>query len=133
MGVESFSHPTCEFYLVDNQLNKKETTLLKSKLSQRGYKFVKEVSMKETINYMADSLYVETSRILSGKVYKECLVEINIKKAEGPRPSSKDKSLYKNSSLRKFPRQTFHGNERCFMALSDLTFGINFCKAGNKR
>ncbi len=132
-GVESFSHPTCKYSFIDNQLNAKETTYLKTKLQERGYIFDRQLITKDNPKFQSETLYIETGRILSGKLYKECLVELNIKQASGQYISKKDESVYKRSSLRKFPRQTFKGNERCFMALTDLTFSINYCKTGTKK
>lgn len=124
-GLETFEHPHCSMYLGKVDLRNKDISLLKSSLANKGYQIKKEDSTGKILN---NSFYVNIKRTFTGGVYKECLIELEIKKAMNQKIASEDSTEYKKSSLRKFPRQTFHGDERCTMALKDLFFDINICK-----
>lgn len=61
------------------------------------------------------------------KLWKDCIVNVAVKKATGQRPLSKDRTLYRRSVKRSLPRHTFDGNERCTRALKDAFINIPYC------
>lgn len=124
-GLETFTHPHCSVYINKNNLEKDDQTLLAQTLKEKGY-LLKKLDGSEKM--LVDSFYVDITKTLTGKLYKECLVELSIKKASSKTMNSNDEIFYQKSSLRKFPRHTFQGDERCTMALTDLFFEINICK-----
>lgn len=125
-GLNTFSHPSCDIYLNKSNLSSTELESLKNELIKKGYNFL--TLNKEKTNLKAQSFYLNAKKTRTGKLYKECLVELEIFSNGTNKILSEDKAVYKNSSNRKFPRQTFEGNERCKLALQDLFFNINICE-----
>lgn len=124
-GLETFKHPHCNYYLHNVDLSNKELNLLRDSLKDKGYILQEKKEKVEPLSF-----YVDVEKTLTGKFYKECLIEIKISQAARDHIKKDDDVIYKSSSLRKFPRQSFDGEERCFMALKDLLFNINICKTG---
>ena len=128
-GQNSFLHPTCDTYIHsfqtqhkwDNKLIKR----LKKHLSEKGYNIK---PMPENKKIGLGNFHVKIKRTLFGKVYKQCLIEVEIKKSKTRFAMDQDKIFFKKESTRKFPRQTFDGQERCKMAINDLFFSIDICK-----
>lgn len=124
-GYETFFHPHCSIYLNKNNLDKSDQKILERTLKDKGYKIQ---NVDSSSKMLVNSFYLDISKTLSGKLYKECLIELSIKKSSTNSQKEDDEIFYKKASLRKFPRQTFKGDERCTMALNDLFFEINICK-----
>ena len=72
---------------------------------------------------------VELSKEKS-RLYKDCSVEVSLKRAKARHMSSKDKVIVTKIVTRKFPRLTFSGDERCLLALKDVFVHIPICKSG---
>lgn len=118
-------HSTCRLKIDPSSKSDKELySKLETLLKERGYDF--ELFNNEREIKPRD-LYLTMNIQTSGKLYKECFVEIEIKLAKEKRPSKNDQILFKEHSLRKFPRQTFEGRERCNMAFNDISFRVPTC------
>ncbi len=124
-GMELTEHFNCKMYLPSYDIPKELYSDLESALKKKGYKTSAYEKGKKVIpgEFIA-KLKIERS----GKIYKECLVQLELFKINGEYPGISDQRLYKRASNRKFPRQTFKGSERCEMALKDLFFSINLCR-----
>lgn len=128
-AIESFRHPTCDTYIHDFKVvykwDKKLISRLRDHLKNKGFN-LKSFSRAKRLSPGDFHVYLE--RTLTGKMYKECLMEIKILQAKSTTPQTTDTQMAKKQSNRKFPRQTFEGKERCQMALDDLFFTMNICK-----
>ncbi|EQC49462.1 hypothetical protein M899_1736 [Bacteriovorax sp. BSW11_IV] len=118
-------HNTCRLKIDPTSKSNKELySKLEVLLSERGYNFELFNSAREIV---PRDLYLTMNVETSGKMYKECYVEIEIKLAKEKKPTEDDQILFKEHSLRKFPRQTFEGKERCNMAFNDISFRVPTC------
>lgn len=130
LALETFRHPTCHSYIHNedklNKSDKKLIGILKSQLRSKGY-VTQTFDKKKRLN--PGDFHVTMKKTLTGKVYKECLIELKIQQAKSEYANNSDPIFFKKESNRKFPRQTFEGNERCRLALKDLFFSMNICKS----
>ncbi len=128
-AVETFRHPTCNVYLHPfDKTQKYDSKLLKrlsNMLLEKGYNLK---DLNELKRLVPGEFHITMKRTLLGKVYKECLIELEMKQAKGQYAIKSDPVVFKSSKKRKFPRQTFKGKERCMLALQDNFFAINVCK-----
>ncbi len=125
----TFSHPSCKvsihpgFGKDKDDENFKEA--LVSKLKEKGYK---AFSLGNEKIIIPGDLHLKAKRThMSGKLWKDCLVEVNIKMAKTNRALSSDKTLFEKQTKRALPRHTFKGKERCVRALADAFVHIPHC------
>ncbi len=84
--------------------------------------------------------FIEGKRVLSGelygqftvtkgpeKLYKKCSVEVSLKRADGNRPVSSDRLIFKKTNYRSLPRVTFSGSERCSKAMKEAFIHMPKC------
>lgn len=119
-----FKHLDCKvrFSKTDDFLNE----LAHEKLSDKGYKTHDFVN---TDKMNVGDLYFHLEYSRAGmKLWKDCIVNVAIKKAKNQKVFSKDKVLFKKSVKRSLPRHTFSGNERCKRALKDAFVHIPYCQ-----
>lgn len=128
-GVETFQHPSCLVHLhpFSKKHNYDESLIrkLKSKLDDKGYK---TRALDEYKKLVPGEFHLELKRTLTGKLYKECLIEIIVKKARSNTALENDPIFYKMEKSRRFPRQTLKGKERCYLAIDDAIYALNICK-----
>lgn len=118
-------HTTCRLKIEPTSKNNSELyEKLEVLLKERGYDFELFNNNREMV---PRDLYLVMNVQKAGKIYKECYVEIEIKLAKEKRPHEDDQILFKEHSLRKYPRQTFEGRERCNMAFNDISFRVPTC------
>jgi hypothetical protein len=133
MAQKTFEHPTCKVHLhaFDKLFSwdDKIISKLRENLKEHGYNTSFLNSKKELA---PGDFHLLLKRTLSGKVFKACLIELNIKRAKTKYALDSDPVFYKQEKSRSFPRQTFKGRERCYMALDDTFFALDICKKRQK-
>jgi hypothetical protein len=101
-----------------------ESTLI-SKLKERGYK--PQFLGPEKIIIPGNLHLTAKKTRVKGKLWKDCLVKIEIRMAKTNRALSSDKVLFTKETKRSLPRHTFKGNERCTRAIKDAFVHIPYC------
>jgi len=87
-------------------------------LKERNYK---TSFLKPNKKIIAGDFYLEFTWHRSGKkVYKDCDVDVVMKRSRVDRTHSDDKVVFENTSKRALPRLTFKGKERCKRAIADV-------------
>lgn len=122
-----FEHPDCQVRIKkrlqdESYLEKRLQELLISR--QFDVKYLIE-NKKLPAGDMYATLKVETP---SGKLWKDCVVTVSLKRAKGQVASKSDPVLYTKEIKRALPRITFSGKERCKRALQDAFIHIPYCK-----
>ena len=121
--------PNCDVKYVENPEHSSDfQTLLKSIIKDRKYK-LKTFKKRAKINEGELYFMVELTKSKS-VLYKDCNVEVSLKRAKARHMSSQDKVIVTKIVTRKFPRLTFSGKERCLLALKDAFVHIPTCKSG---
>lgn len=120
----SINDPTCQLSLKKMDTDdKKYNKIFYSKLKERNYK------LNESDKVIPGRLYLlsDKSRIGHG-LYKDCSVQLVLKRAENNFKSKKDKIIDQRKVKRKYPRITRQGDERCRRALKEAFINIPTCK-----
>ena len=122
----TFKDPECVAY-VDLPKFSSEGLLptLEDALKERKIT-IKDFPVKKKIR--SGDLYFDFQLSKEGMVWKDCIIELSLLRAQGNFPNKKDKVLYETKNKRQFPRQTFSGGERCILALKDAFIHIPTCK-----
>jgi hypothetical protein len=120
----TFKHIDCNirFTSTGDFLN----TMARQKLADKSF-IVKDFVDGDRMN--VGDLYFTLEYVRDPKkLWKDCIVNVAIKKAKGQKALPKDKVLYSRSIKRALPRHTFNGNERCTRALKDAFIHIPYCQ-----
>ncbi len=124
-GIKIIEHFNCRLHIKPQSIEGSLKNRLTSELEKKGFK----VSEYEQGKKVVPGEFIATlKKELLGSGYKECLIQLEIQKILGEYPSINDQSIYKQTKTRKFPRQTFDGQERCELALRDLFFSLSICR-----
>jgi len=130
----TFSHPSCKVSVHPSFGKDKDVSTFKdtlfSKLKEKGYH--PKVLGSEKIIIPGDLHLKATRKHMKGKLWKDCLVSIEIKMAKTNRALSSDKTLFNKETKRALPRHTFKGKERCVRAIKDAFVHIPYCDFPNK-
>lgn len=119
-----FKHLDCKvrFNKTENFMNK----LAQKKLSEKGYI---TYSFNQNNRMNVGDLYFKLAFTRDpGKLWKDCIVTTELRKAKNQRVLSKDKILFSRTVRRSLPRHTFSGDERCTRGLKDTFINIPHCK-----
>ena len=123
-GLTLVDHPTCVIYQ-QRELPTHLQEPLNKIFEEKGYT-VKLYKKGQRV--VPGEFKVTVKKKLMGSFYKSCFVEVEIFKINSDYPSLTDTSIMRKSSTRKFPRHTLEGNERCKLAVKDMSYDINPCK-----
>ncbi len=123
-GLTLIDHPTCVIYQQRELPNHLEEPL-RMILEDKGYTLK---LYKKGQRVIPGEFKVTVKKKLMGRLYKSCFVEVEIFKINSDYPSLTDTSIMRKSSTRKFPRHTLKGDERCKLAVKDMSYDINPCK-----
>ena len=119
----NIKHPTCTL-----RIDKKDLEFSKEwfeGLEKKGFKI--KPYLENNRLYPQDLYAKMYTKRLKGKIYKDCLANVEILLANRDKPTSKDKVLASRKSKRSLPRITFNGNERCTRAIKDALVHIPNC------
>ena len=126
--IEAYSikHPTCQINL--NYRDHKMVPEFKQQIEKKGYKILKKKT-EHVPGILYGKIEIKNDKIEKGMLYKDCIAGISIKKAKENYPSDKDEIITNNQVVRKFPRVTFKGHERCSRAIKDVLIHLPKCES----
>lgn len=115
------NHDSCRMKIV-NTFKSKEDLVYKNYvldlLKERKYK---TSFLKPNKKIIAGDFYLKFTWHRSGeKIYKDCDVDVVMKRSRVDRIHSDDKVVFEKTSKRALPRHTFKGKERCRRAITDV-------------
>ncbi len=122
-----FKHRNCELKLEKSSFfTKKFNQTIQEKIKKKNLQ-LKIINQSRKI--LAGDLYltIQLQKIKKG-IYHDCSVEIFLKKAKSRGKSKSDKIYVHKKVIRKYPRLTRKGNERCIRALKDTFIHIPSCE-----